>query len=301
MTVTEQERFEWLTTLTRYLYSRIEVKQSLFVSLLQRDVEQALFWGYELYYSGFQEETFEFILDIYDEIYEELNPTLKPVIENLVEEWENCEDDSKDCNLGSIIYTLSQRKYNMVSFVKSKLTYNITKDDTPDMVIPECVIMLLPEHIEKYKTYVVSVKDGENAYDVLKNIKLYPTIKEYNNLFDTCMPDSFKTIYQSDLETWLFYASKSPVWLSRIQEHNGTIDYDNQTVKFDDDDDAQHFCELWNYEPNELPSNIKELSIGNGNEKQQTVKQFCKKFKHTVTCKVTAPKTPKKSTVKKTG
>ena len=66
MTVTEEERFVWLTTLTRYLYSRIEVKQSLFVSLLQRDVEQALFWGYELYYSGFQEETFEFVLDIYD-------------------------------------------------------------------------------------------------------------------------------------------------------------------------------------------------------------------------------------------
>ena len=301
MTVTEEERFVWLTTLTRYLYSRIEVKQSLFVSLLQRDVEQALFWGYELYYSGFQEETFEFVLDIYDEIYAELNPTLKPVIDNFIEEWENCEDNSKDCNLGSIIYTLSQRKYNLVDFVKSKLTYNITKDDIPYVVIPECIITLLPEHIEKYKTHIVSVKDGENACNVLKNIKLYPSIKEYNNLFDTCLPDNFGTIFKSELETWLFYAAGSPVWLSRIQDFEGTIDYENKIVRFENEDKAQHFCELWNYEPNELPSNIQELSIGNGTEKQQTIKQFCKKFKHTVTCKVNASKTSKKSSEKKSG
>lgn len=290
MTPTSEERLKWLTTLTRYLYSRIEVKQSLFVSLLQRDVDQALFWGYELYYSGFQEETFEFVLDIYYEIYAELNPTLQLVISNLIEEWETCEDNSKDCNLGSIIYTLSQRKYNLVSFVKSKLKYSITKDPIPEVVIPECVITLLPEHIEKYKTHMVSVKDGENAADVLKNIQLYPSIKEYNNLFDTCMPDEFEKIYKSELETWLFHAAESPVWLSRIQEYEGTIDYENQKVHFNNEDNEQHFCELWNYEPNELPSNIQELSVGTGKEKQQTIKQFCRKFKHTVICKATVKK-----------
>jgi hypothetical protein len=290
-----EERLQWLTTLTRYLYSRIEVKQSLFVSLLQRDVEQSLFWVYELYYSGFQEESFEFVLDIYDEIYAELNPTLKPAITNLIEEWETCEDNSKDCNLGSIIYTLSQRKYNLVNFVKSKLSYTVTKDSTPEVVIPECIITLLPEHIEKYKTHRVSIKDGENAYDVLKKIKLYPSIKDYNNLFNTCMPDKFAEIYKSDIKTWLFYAAESPVWLSRIEKYEGTIDYENQTVHFHNEDNEQEFCELWNYDPNELPSNIQELSIGNGTEKQQTIKQFCKKFKHTVTCKVTIRKTSNKS------
>ena len=105
------------------------------------------------------------------------------------------------------------------------------------------------------------------------------------------MPDKFEEIYKSGLETWLFYAAESPVWLSRIQEYSGTINYENQTVHFENEDNEQHFCELWNYEPNELPSNIQELSIGNGKEKQQTIKQFCRKFKHTVTCKVTVKKT----------
>ena len=64
MTITEDQKY-YLTTLTRYLYSRIEVKQSLFISLLQKDISQSLFWGYELYYSGFQEETFDFMKSIH--------------------------------------------------------------------------------------------------------------------------------------------------------------------------------------------------------------------------------------------
>ena len=95
MTITEDQTYH-LTTLTRYLYSRIEVKQSLFISLLQKDVSQALFWGYELYYSGFQEETFDFIKDIYQEIYEKLNPDLKNFIDKTIMEWNECDNDDKE-------------------------------------------------------------------------------------------------------------------------------------------------------------------------------------------------------------
>ena len=50
--------------LSRYLYSIIDVKQSLFLSILEHNIEQAMFWGYELYFSGLQEETFDYLLDI---------------------------------------------------------------------------------------------------------------------------------------------------------------------------------------------------------------------------------------------
>ena len=129
MTITEDQRY-YLTTLTRYLYSRIEVKQSLFISLLQKDVSQSLFWGYELYYSGFQAETFDFVNDIYQEIYEKLNPDLKAFIDRMVSEWNDCDNNEKDCNLGSIIYSLALRDYDIVAFTKTKLSYNITNDNT---------------------------------------------------------------------------------------------------------------------------------------------------------------------------
>ena len=294
MTITEDQKY-YLTTLTRYLYSRIEVKQSLFISLLQKDVSQSLFWGYELYYSGFQAETFDFVNDIYQEIYEKLNPDIKAFIDRMVSEWSKCDNDDKDCNLGSIIYSLALRDYDIVAFTKTKLSYNITNDNPDIKDTPLCVCTMLPEHIEKYKTHIVSTETGEKAYKVLSTIQLYPIIKDHNNLFDTQMPEDFKHIYHASLETWLFYAARSPVWLQRIEEHNGTIDTDNMKVVFEDDEDEVKFCELWDYEQAELPSNIHELSLGTGKEKQLTMKQFCKRHKYTVVSKITKRKVVKKS------
>lgn len=294
MPITEDQRY-YLTTLTRYLYSRIEVKQSLFISLLQKDVSQSLFWGYELYYSGFQEETFDFVKDIYQEIYEKLNPDIKNFIDKMVSEWNECDNDDKDCNLGSIIYTLALREYDLVAFTKAKLSYNITNDNTDIKDTPLCVCTMLPEHIEKYKTHIVSTQTGDKPNKVLSTLKLYPIIKDHNTLFDTQMPDEFKNIYHAPLEKWLFYAVRSPVWLHRIEEHNGTIDADNMKVVFEDEEDENKFCELWDYEPDELPSNTQELSLGTNKEKQLTIKQFCKKHKYTVVSKITKKKVVKKS------
>ena len=53
-----------MIVLSRYLYSIADVQQSLFLSILEHNTEQALFWGYELYFSGFQEEAFDYLMDI---------------------------------------------------------------------------------------------------------------------------------------------------------------------------------------------------------------------------------------------
>jgi len=285
---------ELFNTLTRYLYSRLEVKQCLFISLLQRDIHQALFWGYEYYYSGFEEETFEFLQLIYNDIYAEDNPSLETFILELIEEWTNNDDNRYDCNVGSIIYTLALRPYNLVSFVKTNLNYKITKDDNMDELMPECLIKLLPEHIEKYKTKLVSTENNEKAYEILQNVKLYPVIKEYNNLFDTKITDKFATIYHSPLNTWLFYASKSPIWTLRIEEFNGTIDDAEEQVYFNELDDQEDFGNLWDYDPDELPKNIKEMALGI-DTKQLTIRQFCKKFKYTVVSKIVIRKVKKTS------
>ena len=61
--------------LTRYLYIHDEVKYSLLLSLLDKnDVNISLFWGYELYFSGFQEELFQLLFSIYFDFYSLSNP-----------------------------------------------------------------------------------------------------------------------------------------------------------------------------------------------------------------------------------
>ena len=49
---------------TRYLYPKIYVKISLLISLLNHNYDESLFWTYELYYSGFEDEIFDYIFKI---------------------------------------------------------------------------------------------------------------------------------------------------------------------------------------------------------------------------------------------
>ena len=58
---------------TRYLYEKEEVKLSLLFSILKRK-EDAAFWAYELYYSGFKDELTTLFWQIYYDFFATLNP-----------------------------------------------------------------------------------------------------------------------------------------------------------------------------------------------------------------------------------
>ena len=54
---------------------------------------------------------------------------------------------------------------------------------------------------------------------------------------------------------WLYHASFSPIWLERIQQHMGYVDYENKNVCFADTDEEleEAFCKYYDYEPDEQP------------------------------------------------
>jgi hypothetical protein len=54
---------------TRYLYDKKCVEFSLFVSLLNKNKEETLFWGLELFHSGFKDELIALIWRYYYELY----------------------------------------------------------------------------------------------------------------------------------------------------------------------------------------------------------------------------------------
>ena len=58
---------------TRYLYLKDEVKLALLVSILNKS-DDAIFWGYELYYSGFKHEFFDIVWKIYYDFFAIINP-----------------------------------------------------------------------------------------------------------------------------------------------------------------------------------------------------------------------------------
>ena len=58
---------------TQYLYIKEEVRLALLVSILNKS-NDAIFWAYELYYSGFKYELLNLIWKIYYDFFATLNP-----------------------------------------------------------------------------------------------------------------------------------------------------------------------------------------------------------------------------------
>jgi len=108
---------------TRYLYVKDEVKLSLLNSILNRN-ESVLFWTYELYYSGFEEELFEYLLKIYYDFYYTINPSFLDYFIKKYNLWKECEDDEKDIIVGMIAKNLSIRNYNLDIFILNNSSYN---------------------------------------------------------------------------------------------------------------------------------------------------------------------------------
>jgi hypothetical protein len=103
---------------TRYLYIKQEVKLALLASLLNKK-DDALFWAYELYYSGFVYELFETLFKIYYDFYATLNEGFESYLlkktKDVLKKYNNQNRDDR-C-VGSIIRNFLNRPFNTDVFM----------------------------------------------------------------------------------------------------------------------------------------------------------------------------------------
>jgi hypothetical protein len=108
---------------TRFLYEKEEVELSLLICLLQKK-ESALFWGYELYYSGFQEDLINLIWKIYYYFYAALNLSFESYLAI------NLKDLNED-KLARVLINLTYRKWTRDVFILKNIctinNYNLNK------------------------------------------------------------------------------------------------------------------------------------------------------------------------------
>jgi hypothetical protein len=111
-------------TFTRYLYIKDEVHIALLISILNKS-EKSLFWAYELYYSGFDEELFGLLWKIYFDFYYTLNPGFYKYFIKKQKEWSKAEDSfEKHKTIGVIVNNLSMRPHNMDVFLLRYIVSN---------------------------------------------------------------------------------------------------------------------------------------------------------------------------------
>jgi hypothetical protein len=101
---------------TRYLYIKEEVRIALLVSILNKS-DDAIFWAYELYYSGFKHEFFNLIWKIYYDFFVTLNPAFEVYLLKKHKEWLRENDDNQDKLVSSIIQDLLFRPFNSDMFI----------------------------------------------------------------------------------------------------------------------------------------------------------------------------------------
>jgi hypothetical protein len=77
---------------------------------------------------------------------------------------------------------------------------------------------------------------------------------------------------------WLYYAGLSPLWEERLDDFNGHVNKEKKTVEFDNEDDEEKFYERWNLEPDEQPKSIQQIIIGDIDNQQLGLKEFCEKY-----------------------
>jgi len=114
-----------------------------------------------------------------------------------------------------------------------------------------------PEDVVLYETIHVSRELSPRK--ILSLAKIYAIDSDnYLSLFDLKREtQDIKTAYYYN---WLYYASFSPLWRSRILKCNGVIDVKNRKVEFNDDD-IERFYDDYGYEPDEQTIEVENKTI----------------------------------------
>lgn len=287
--------------LTRYLYSKNEVIASLCISLIDKKRDESLFWGYELYYSGFKEETFGILSKMYRSLYKEINPKLSAYFSKIMILWD--ENNSLDYILGLVIVNMVFRQTSLISvFVKREtevynVPYDFDNEDTPlECVMKNATIIPIEKNIYILFTdsdldmYMTVEAEPGNSYMVLRNeCRYFPErdVVDIINYILNMTNDSYNEISieivnchdPCILDNWLYFASFSPIWKTRIDEFEGVVYGETARVEFPNDDLFEEFNKIYGYEPDEQPTTVLEkITNRNGIISQMSWLDFCDKY-----------------------
>ena len=124
---------------TRYLYEKEEVKISLIISILNKKEDDALFWAFELFYSGFTSELTELIWDLYYNFYATMNPGFEKYLSVKMRIQTTTECDDNDAKLlASLITNFMIRPHTVDVFILRQMVkqydFDINSQDISEIV-----------------------------------------------------------------------------------------------------------------------------------------------------------------------
>jgi hypothetical protein len=216
--------------LTRYLFNKDTVIQQLKLSIYERDYKGSLFWAYELYFSWYEQEVINFLIDILHKAFPHYK-FLNEFLNDYYCQWKEADIVNKPHQfIATIIRNLLVRNPKVPENKKQAL-FEIIEEDI----------------IEYYTTQI----------NLLKPLDI-PAIKE-----DTRNVNEAKKIPKINSESvpdfcdnWLYYASRNHLWKYRILQYKGTIDINTRKVEFSNIWNREQFFEAFGYNMKDFPKEI---------------------------------------------
>ena len=186
---------------TRYLYEKEEVKIALITCVLDKKVEEALFWAYELFYSGFTCELYELFWKMYYDFYATMNPSFEKYLLNNLSLLSSLTNDEKGEKIvASVVNNFIIRPYTTDIFILQQIVkqyeFETCKQDAEELLkllAAEDYLMIayfiLNASEESYlsEIYISMIQYFENlglAIDIEKEVEIFEKMKK-NHLLIT--------------------------------------------------------------------------------------------------------------------
>lgn len=283
-----------LLILTRYLYVKEEVIVAIITNMLEAN-HSAIFWAYELYYSGFEEETFELLFKIYYYLFASLNPDIEAFMEEKLAHWRGA-PNSTAYVINDILQTLLIRPYDTDVLLLHRIAVYLDYDADATSIkcntdaaahfiahpeLGKCAfpalnsIVALSRHVaSQNKTerctpiFAKTTPEDARQYETVDIKPVYMTLRmvclpvdphHYLALFGTPRKES-QIALQIYHNNWLACASYSPVWMARIKSHGGRRTATNAIV-FAREQEEENFYEKYGYEPDEQSVEVQRRNI----------------------------------------
>ena len=201
-----------------------------------------------------------YILEIVEE--RNLDIILNLIIDHFNKHNDKEKEKSKIVTLWNKIKNLSDPKTVILSYIfrfyseqhkikTGKNIYIVVNDE--DVVLYETIEVDLSHCKEAKREKMIARKILQNAYlyaiDSAKYLNLFKLKRDKLN------------IREAYYYNWLYYASQSPLWASRICVFNGLIYNETKSVEFEDEGDLQSFYSNYGYEPDEQQISIQNKCL----------------------------------------
>ena len=166
---------------TRYLYIKDEVRIALLVSILNKS-DDAIFWAFELYYSGFKYELIELIWKIYYDFFATLNPSYEAYLLKQCKLFCSDNNETQQILVSSIIQDLLFRPCNMDIFIIRNIYELFENDITYHKDITEIKCL---DDLYKNMIYWLNNNDLRSMIEWILNININ-TIK-HEQIYNICL------------------------------------------------------------------------------------------------------------------